>query len=148
MSWVRATGEITVSALRSCNRLFIALLNPDYVVPTIGGAVELPIASNRIRTSVYMTPPRGISVSAGVSLSGRRVLIGPGQGKASFAYAFSGGGDLLVFDLSGESDVDFKEAPPAIKSNIRSTPVGDEPAAPGELLRSRYVPRTDVVICY
>lgn len=118
VSWVNTDVAIPISSLRTRDKLFVPLLNPAYM-NTRGGSgqakFQVPLDDIRQRGTLRLTPPAGLKVVSARTLWGQAANLQVRPNQTTCDFSFVGGGDMLVFDLVGESNEDMKESLPAIR---------------------------------
>ncbi len=118
VGWAKCKKSQPLSALASDKKLFVVLLNQAYMMPADDGkSIALPLEDPRCQGEVVVTPPSGVSVKSCTSLHGRAIPVSQSGRDFSAAYSFTGGGEILIFDLSAKA-----AAPPAA-SQRRNTAV-------------------------
>jgi len=101
VDWVTADGGQPCSALATQDRLFVLLLNPEYMkVGPDGKRVVVPVGSPEGDCTVYVDPPEGVGVAQGVTLRGDPVELREEGRRPAAKVHYGGGGAMLVFDLS------------------------------------------------
>ncbi len=122
--WVVAGKGQPVSALSDGKKLFVVLLNPDYMatkpdyMATRPGSsvISLPVDPKERRADIVITPPADCTVKSGRSLLGRAAAVAPRGSSFLVEHPFSGGGDLLIFDLSWKPSTPVQKSTQAGKN--------------------------------
>ncbi len=122
-----------VSVLSSRRKLFVVLLNKDYMA--IGEdreTITFPLEESACEGAVTITPPAGVSVKSGKTLYGMHVPVAQDGRSFVVKYSFSGGGEMLILNLSGDAGKSIattpgKDAGAATTRASGSEAVGREP---------------------
>jgi hypothetical protein len=106
VAWVSAEDrDQPVAALVAGRRLFIVLLDRDYMKPSVARADKevymLPLEPARRLVGVQVRPPDGVTVTTASTLSGRPVHVEGAGAVIRVNCRVEGGGELLICDLSG-----------------------------------------------
>lgn len=100
VGWAKSDTQDPVSALRSDKKLFVVVLNPGFLVSGAGGgAFQIPLETKPREGEVAVELPPGWDIEDGRALSGETLSILRRDGAARAKYRFTGGGEMLVFDL-------------------------------------------------
>jgi hypothetical protein len=104
VGWVDGPGGQPITARCSDRKLFVILLNPDYMNPSPDGkTISEPVEPADCEGQIVIRPPPGRKVESGKYLLGRSLTL-VGEGCAvQVRYRFHGGGEMLVFDLINTS---------------------------------------------
>ena len=111
VGWVETSGNAAASALFSGENLFVVLLNPSYMtVGRNGACVLVPDEPTRLEGELVMRPPEDSSLQSGRTLLGEPLELVRDGGAVRVNYGFSGGGEMLVFDLNPNKDAQAARA--------------------------------------
>jgi len=104
MRWVQSSQGQPVSALCSGRTLFVVLLNPEYfALNAEGTGVCSPEEPTERKGELLIKIPAGRAVTSGAFLLGQPVDITHDKDIVRVKYSFTGGGDLIVLNLSDEA---------------------------------------------
>lgn len=116
--WVKDVGGNPVSSVCSESSLFVVLLNPKYLSSkSVEQQQALPLESQKTQGEVEISPPEGITIVSGETLTGipRPLRC---EGKSVYvAYTYEGGGQIVVLHIARNSG--------------EKAPGGDAPATSG-----------------
>ena len=101
VDWAQGHGKALVSATRSGDWLFVAVLNGDYMRAGKDRVVPLPLETRRTQGTVTLTLSPGVAAVTVKTLAGDAVELDRHDGKAEFAYSFGGGAAIYVVRTSG-----------------------------------------------
>ena len=123
VDWVKAPKGQPVSALASDKKLFITLLNTDYMIISqdkkeIVGALN----PGRCQGKLTLNLPSGVSVETATTLDGSPVILTQTKDGITCPYDFASGGEMIIVSITREGTEDKNETS-AIPS---SCPVGGE----------------------
>jgi len=100
VDWVTGSRTEPLSALCSERRLFVVLLNPAYYAIDEQGVSTFPIAETPpLEGQIVIKPPQNRSIESGSTLLGKSLELVRDGGSVKASYAFTGGGEMLVFDV-------------------------------------------------
>ena len=103
VGWVSAPLGQPVTARFSGQKVFIMLLNPDYMNLGLDGVIVLPEHARSVEGDATVTLPQGLSVKACRYLMGGLIPLDTASGTVTVRYGFDGGGEMLIFDLEQDS---------------------------------------------
>jgi len=99
-----ANQPIPHSALCAKNRLFVVLLNPQYMQPKPSGtAVGLPLPPPVQSCVVAVRPPPGTAIVSAKRIDGIPLSIASDGDRTLVPCRFAGGGTLIVFDFKSST---------------------------------------------
>jgi hypothetical protein len=100
--WARGPKGQPISSLWSNKTLFVILLNPVYFAHLEKDKpVPLPLGDTQQEGEIEIQAPQGVSVVDGTTLSGIPLKLDKEESRTRTKYRFNGGGEILVFQLSG-----------------------------------------------
>ena len=100
VDWVSSPEGQPVSALASDGKLFVAVLNPNFMKVSPGGEnIVLPLDNRRLEATVTITPPDGHEIVEGRTLDGGRLDLTGSERQVETTYRYRGGGTLLTFTV-------------------------------------------------
>lgn len=99
VDWFKVDQPQPVAALRSRTRLFLVLLNPNYMASTRPNGDPVVPLDARHRGTLRLTPPSGIKLSHAKSISSSCIRLEDAGNHWVLHYEFDAGGDMVIFDL-------------------------------------------------
>lgn len=100
VNWVQSQDEQPLTATASDKFLFIYLLNPCYMVPCSScGRINIPVKPAEQKGSIEILPPHDIDLGNCVALDGSTTEVSFQANRLRVDYRFSGGGQMLIFDI-------------------------------------------------
>jgi len=102
VTWVQCSGGVPISALRTESKLFVTLLNPQFMNVHVLNQqynVEVPVEIRRQTGRISLSPPRGLAVEGGGNLAGRTVVVRRDDEIFQCEFSFRSGGEMFIFDL-------------------------------------------------
>lgn len=100
VKWVQAPPGQPMMALCAEDKLFVVLLNRDYMaISKASGKIAVPVDPVDVEGQLTLQCPPGCRIKSATRLSGEVVEVVREQATTRVNYRFAGGGDLLILDL-------------------------------------------------
>ena len=103
VGWVSGAPDQPITARTSGQKLFVMVLNPDYMNLGPDGVIALPQHARSMEGDARIALPPGLTVRAGRYLMGDPIPLDTTSGTMTVHYKFDGGGEMLIFDLEQDS---------------------------------------------
>jgi len=101
VKWLEPSPDQPATVLLAKKRLFLVLLNPDYMAMDYQDKnVPLPVTETPRQGTVIIRPGGGWTIGSAVNLAANPVPIRRVEGKFHVHYRYHGGGDMVAIDVT------------------------------------------------